>query len=233
MTDRPGTKRESSRERRASGRRAKATACSSCGAALARPFACGSCGALFREPADMDHFAFFGLERRFDVDASELDRSYLELSRLLHPDRQVPMPGEGQTGSLAARRARALALSAAMNAAHATLGSPEKRAEYLLRLLGGKTADQDKRTPPGFLQEQLELREEVEEAKGAKDRPRLETRLRELESSRDERLERVRSLFARSPEKEALAELRVELNALKYVSNLEGEIRSALAAEGP
>src|SRR5437870_1297191 len=95
--------------------------CPECGAALERPVACKACGALLREPGD--HFAFFGLERRFDLDEAALERAYLELSRLLHPDRAKPKD-----------RTRALALSAAMNAAYATLKDRLKRAEYLHRL---------------------------------------------------------------------------------------------------
>src|SRR5205085_2031432 len=117
-----------------------------------------------------DHFAFFGLPRTFDLDEAALERSFLELSRLLHPDRQIARKAPE---SADARRLRALALSANMNAAYDALRNPLKRAEYLVRLAGGVGPEKDKRTPEGFLPEMLELREELEEAKSAFDRERL------------------------------------------------------------
>jgi len=91
---------------------------------------------LIREPED--HFTLFGLERRFAIDEAALEKSYLDLSRLLHPDRQLAQRSDE---SLAKRQQRALALSAAMNQAYGTLKDPTKRAEYLLKLLGGASAE--------------------------------------------------------------------------------------------
>src|SRR5581483_5510501 len=137
----------------------EAKPCPQCGAALSRAFVCATCGALFKEPPGLDHFAFFGLPRSFDVDEKAFEKSYLELSRLLHPDRQIAR--KNAPDSPEARRLRALALSATMNQAYETLRSPLKRAEYLVRLAGGPGPDKDKRTPEGFLAEMLELREEL------------------------------------------------------------------------
>lgn len=156
-----------------------------------------------------DHFALFGLERRYDLDLAALEKAYLEQSRRLHPDRQPPE-----------LKTRALVQCAAMNQAYATLKDRTKRAEYLLALLGGKTADKDKRTPPGFLAEMLEKRELVEEG----DRAKLEPMLARLERDEEKAHARLERLFRAGD----TSEIRLELNALKYVTNLIEELRAKL-----
>lgn len=206
-----------------------ATLCPSCGTPAARPFVCAACGALWKEPAGLDHFGFFGLPRSYDVDPAALEKAYLELSRLLHPDRQIARKGAPKDGA-EGRRLRALALSATMNSAYETLKNPAKRAEYLLRLGGGAGPEKDRRTPEGFLPEMLELREELEEAKAASDRPGLEARRGEIALRRDRVLEAVRGQLARLPAPDAAAEARIGLNALKYLTNVLDEIDLALRA---
>jgi molecular chaperone HscB len=186
---------------------------------------CGACGALFREPPGLDHFTLFGLERRYALDEAALERSYLDLSRLLHPDRQVAAKSPEP---LRARQSRALALSASMNAAYAVLRSPAKRAEYLMKLFGGPAAEKDKRTPEGFLVEMMERREALEEAKAGGARDALAGWLPELEAREKDAFSRIAALFAATPDHAGLAELRLELNAVKYVSNLIEELRVAL-----
>ena len=198
------------------------TSCTACGAPLARAIVCEACGALFREPANLDHFALFGLPRRYALDEPAFEKAYLELSRLLHPDRQVAAKSPEP---LRARQSRALALSAGMNAAYATLKSPHKRAEYLLKLLGGPSAEKDKRTPPDFLVEMMERREALEEAKAEGARATLQVWLVELETRETEAFEKIAALFSGGSD---LSSVRLELNAVKYVTNLIDELRAAL-----
>src|SRR5689334_9428852 len=105
-----------------------------------------------------DHFDRLGLPRRFAVDAAELERQYLARSRAVHPDYHAA----GAAGDLEA----SLELSAAVNEAYNTLKDPFARAEYLLRLEGGPTAAEHGQMPPAFLAEMLDLREQVEAARG-------------------------------------------------------------------
>ncbi len=114
-----------------------------------------------------DHFQLLGLARQFRVDLDGLEARYLALSKGLHPDRFVGRPESEQTASLK--------LSAAVNEAASTLRDPWRRAEYLLSLLatGGEAGASNRRTPPGFVEEMLELREAVAEAKSAGDRAKL------------------------------------------------------------
>jgi molecular chaperone HscB len=103
-----------------------------------------------------DHFARLGLPRRFVVDAAALERAYLAHSRAVHPDYHAA----GAAGELAA----STELSAAVNEAYNTLREPFARADYLVRLLGGPPASQEKGVDPAFLAEVMDLRERVDDA---------------------------------------------------------------------
>src|SRR5207248_43116 len=109
----------------------------------------------------MTHFERLGLPQCFEVNAGEIERSYLARSRELHPDFH-------QEGASAEQRA-SLELSAALNKAYATLKHPFRRAEYLLGLLGGPSAAEHKQMAPAFLEEMLERRMEIEELRSDPD----------------------------------------------------------------
>jgi len=162
---------------------------------------------LLRSPGD--HFALFGLERRFELDEARLEKAFLELSRELHPDRHRE------------QKARALALTAAMNQAYATLKDRTKRAEYLLKLQGGKTAEQDKRTPQCLLMEILDMREAIQ---GISEKKDYEPILADLEGREKEAWRRIEELFRAGD----TSQIRLELNSLKYVTNLAEELRTLI-----
>lgn len=105
-----------------------------------------------------DHFDRLGLPRRFALDAAQLEQHYLAQSRAVHPDYHADRPEAELTASTE--------LSAALNEAYTTLKDPYRRAEYLLTLEGGPTAAEHKALHAGFLNEMLELRERIEEARG-------------------------------------------------------------------
>ena len=149
-----------------------------------------------------DHFERLGLPRRFSVAPAELERNYLARSRDVHPDFHSENVDAVEDAA------------AALNEAYATLREPFPRAEHLLNLLGGPSASDDKNLPPAFLMEMLELREEIESAKGSPERVgRIEAdllgRTKDLEQS-------LEALF----EKKDLAVIRRELNCVRYLSNL-------------
>ena len=161
------------------------------------------------------HFDRLGLPRRFALDAAELERQYLARSRAVHPDFHA-------TGS-ASELAASLELSAAINEAYNTLRDDFTRADYLLTLAGGPTATESKQVPPAFLAEMLDLREEVESARGD---PAATRRLNDDFAARLAALladagARFDALPADGPERvAALAAIRGLLNAAKYVRGL-------------
>jgi molecular chaperone HscB len=106
-----------------------------------------------------DHFTVFGLPKRHELDADELERRYLELASAVHPDRF--------SGAEASERRRAMEASAAVNEGYRVLRDPVRRAEYLCRI-GGidlDSSDPEHGAPhmgQGFLVEMIERRETVE-----------------------------------------------------------------------
>lgn len=185
--------------------------CSTCDRPLDLPLVCTECHLLY--PAEgLDHFALFGIPRQFDLDLTILRRQFLRLSREIHPDR---------TTASAAGPEVALRLSAQANHAFEVLSSPILRAEYLLELAGGRSAAEDKSAPPDLLQETLQLREEIDEARSAHAatalavvRARIEERKTALEK---QVAELGRQMPGDEPSRKAL---RASLNALKYFGRL-------------
>ena len=125
--------------------------------------------------ASSDHFSLLSLQRRFDLDEAELQRTYKRLMAECHPDRF------GQSSE--AERAAAADRAAAITDAYSVLCRPYQRATHLLELLGAPLTEEDGTSGgaallgPEFLMEVMELREELEARPAA---PRLlELRVRD------------------------------------------------------
>lgn len=128
-----------------------------------------------------DHFALFGLEPRFALDADTLERAYRRVQEQVHPDRFA--------AASAAERRVALQWATRANEAFQTLRSPLKRAAYLCERHGAPiAAESNTAMSPQFLARQLELREALDEARGDRD-PASLVRLRdEVRRLREETL---------------------------------------------
>jgi len=105
--------------------------------------------------ADLNHFQRLGLPTRFAQDAVEMERLYLARSRESHPDFHTLASSADQRNSEET--------TAALNEAYSIIRDPFRRGEYLLTLLGGPSAAESREMSPGFLEEMLELRMEIEE----------------------------------------------------------------------
>jgi molecular chaperone HscB len=161
-----------------------------------------------------NHFAVFGLPLRYAMDAAELERRYVLLTRMTHPDLAGPDP-EAQL--------EAMDLSARVNSAHAVLVDEEQRANYLLELLGGPASSQDKSLPEGFLPIIMMTREELAEAQLEGDEGRVAAIESDARAQRAARLSLIVARFERADlaaDKAALGALRTELNALRYYQRL-------------
>ncbi len=154
------------------------TACWSCGASRAvdAPL-CPACGKV--QPATphkagetrvADKFAMLGAPRRFDLDEDKLAEQFRALSRKLHPDRFARASPQ--------ERRFALEQTTRLNDAHRTLREPSRRAEHLLELRGIHLASEHEsrlpisqpvQMPMEFLEEMMEAREELLEAKHGPD----------------------------------------------------------------
>jgi molecular chaperone HscB len=106
--------------------------CRACGvvfdASLA-PTHCAACGVVVEPHPAATPFARLGLPRpRFAVDDAQLERSWLQRSRLVHPDRYARRPD--------AERRAAAQQTAALNDAWRALRVPFDRAAWLVRSVG-------------------------------------------------------------------------------------------------
>jgi molecular chaperone HscB len=109
-----------------------------------------------------DPFTTLGLEPRFAVDTSELERRHKELSKALHPDRYASAP--------AGERRMALSRAIEVNEAFRALRDPVKRAEEVLRRAGVPVGETSEPKPSNaLLMEMMESREELAEAARKKD----------------------------------------------------------------
>ena len=134
-----------------------------------RPF-CPSCGKIAARPPGATLFDVFSLPAHYDLDIPALEKQYRELSLQLHPDRFVHAD--------ARERRLSLEQTTALNEAFKTLKDPSRRAFYLLKLRGVDLDREDsgaqKDMPLEFLEEVMELREELEGAIHAKDLTRAQ-----------------------------------------------------------
>ncbi len=176
------------------------------------PLFCDHCRSLY--PAEgLNHFELFGFAPAYDLDPAALRQKYLQVSRGVHPDYH----GTGDSSL-------SLHLSAQLNEAHRVLLDPVLRAEYLLELVGGKSAKEDKNVPPEVLGTALLLREEIQEAKAAGDAAALESCGTRARTVYDRTLATIADLARRLPGDEgARAQLRTALNSIKYYQKLLAE----------
>jgi molecular chaperone HscB len=176
-----------------------------------------------RLPADpfqpaSDFFALFGLPRRFDLEAEELERRYRELLGRIHPDRFVH----------AGERERRLALQGATyaNEAFLTLRQPLARARYLLQLAGVDVgAESNTAMDPDFLVAQMEWREAVQEARQGGDHHELEHLHHRLQQDLAGRYAALGGLLQADDLEAAAAEVR----RLMFLEKLLRDIDDALA----
>ncbi len=180
------------------------------------PFFCDNCRSL--SPADgLNYFELLGLAAAFDLDPARLRQSYLQASRRVHPD---------QHGADAdADSELSLRLSAQLNEAHRVLADPVLRAEYLLELLGGKSAKRDKSVPPAVLSATLALQEEIQDAKAANNATALDACRNQVQQRCTATLAAIEGLARRLPGDDALRrELRQTLNSIKYYQRLREQV---------
>ena len=124
------------------------------------------------------HFALFELKPNFRLDLDLLASRYRELARQVHPDRFAD----------ASEREQRLALehSASLNEAYQTLKNSPQRARYLLTLSGPELPLEVTVQDPGFLLQQMQLREELEELHDSADLLGVAQFKRRLKVAQDE-----------------------------------------------
>ena len=110
----------------------------------------------------MNYFQLFAIEQSFNVDLSQLSKTYQNLQKAVHPDKFAHASNQEQL--LAVQK------SAEINDAYQILKQPLKRAEYLLTLRSvDMPNEQQSFKDTHFLIAQMELREMLDEVKFSDD----------------------------------------------------------------
>ena len=195
--------------------------CQQCDRPLKTLVVCGECHTINASAQELDHFTFFGLSRRFDIDEQALQKRFMAIIRDIHPDFHSHSSPEFQ--------ALAVRLSAQANEAYEVLKDPLLRAEYVLQQAGGPGSAENKNVPDGFLPQIMMLREEIEEAKANNDKEELQAlagQVGERFEGLAARIAELAALVVESSDAQTRERLRVNLNAMMYVRNLREQIAS-------
>ncbi|WP_439113359.1 Fe-S protein assembly co-chaperone HscB [Hydrogenophaga sp.] len=111
-------------------------------------------------------FEIFDVPAQFALDRTALDERWKNLQREAHPDRF--------TTADALTQRQAMQWSVRINEAYQRLKDPLKRAAYLCELNGAPIqAENNTSMPAAFLMQQMQWREDLEEACGAEDLERM------------------------------------------------------------
>ena len=163
------------------------------------------------------HFELFGLEPRFILDAVALERAYREIQSRVHPDRFA------HAGD--AERRASLQWTTRVNEAYRTLKNPVQRASHILSLHGVDVAfETNTAMPAGFLMQQMELREALEDATETKNASALDGLQRRIEESAAELEGRLGERIDREKDYKGAAAL---VRELQFLHRLEAEIDAA------
>lgn len=179
------------------------TICWSCESNAGAGVLCAGCGAVQPPDTKADYFQVFGIARAFAIDLTALERTYKDLTKVLHPDRFTRADPR-------ARRA-SLAQAMRLNEAWRTLRDPVKRAEYLLKQAGIELGGEEgttrraldgakERIPVSqeLLMETMELREALLEARTAGDHARVAALAADVRDRRDRAMAAIATGFAAS-----------------------------------
>jgi len=134
------------------------------------------------------HFDLFDLPPTYAIDASKLDDAYRTVQAQVHPDR-FAAAGDAQ-------KRVAMQWATRANEGYQTLRDPLKRAIYMLSLRGVHAdAENNTAMEPAFLMQQMEWRENIEDAADAKNLGALEALLHELRDQERIRFEKLAALI--------------------------------------
>jgi molecular chaperone HscB len=131
-----------------------------------------------------NHFELFNLPARFDLDLGALDAAYREVQGRVHPDRFI--------NATDAEKRVAMQWATRANEAYQTLKNPMKRAQYLCEINGvDLKTESNTAMPMDFLMQQMEWREELGDARAARDAEALDALDAQVRRERKGRLEGI------------------------------------------
>ncbi|HMT94514.1 Fe-S protein assembly co-chaperone HscB [uncultured Thiothrix sp.] len=165
-----------------------------------------------------DWFALFGLPVQFEIDQTALTQSFRELQTRYHPDRYAQASEQ--------EKRLAMQITSLLNEAHSTLRQPRLRARYLLEQAGiSFNDDRDTTSDTGFLMQQIEWREAIEEAEEAAEP--LET-LEQLMKGLNTELQSLEQSFARAWQTKTYLDAKTTLLKMRFYERLLEDAQSRL-----
>ncbi|MDF0534245.1 co-chaperone HscB [Shewanella sp. A32] len=165
----------------------------------------------------MNYFELFEIPQNFDVDVAELAERYRELQKAVHPDKFANASEQ--------QKLLAISKTAQVNDAFQTLKDPIRRAEHMLSLRGIDINNESTTMKDtGFLMQQMEWREALEDLRGCDD---IETGIAELEGDfsqyRKQLLENLRKQLADDQASAAIVAAD-QVRKLKFMAKLQDEL---------
>ncbi len=122
-------------------------------------FLCQKCNKI-QPPKQIDEFKLMGIPETFDLDLDELEKTYLKLQQLFHPDKYSQLSDQEIKYSTL--------LSSMINEAYQKLNSSISRATILLKLNGFNRHSEDKSfNDPDVLEEIMDIQNEFLEAESS------------------------------------------------------------------
>ncbi|NVD71312.1 Fe-S protein assembly co-chaperone HscB [Duganella sp. BJB1802] len=165
-----------------------------------------------------NHFELFNLPQQFAVDAGALDSAYRDVQGRVHPDKFV--------NATDAEKRVAMQWATRANEAYQTLKNPQKRAQYMCELNGvDLQTESNTAMPMAFLMQQMEWREELGDARAAKDSDALEVLDKQLRNERKARLAEIEQQIDANDYVQAAQGVR----ALMFLEKMKQEIDGALS----
>ncbi|HUL13673.1 MAG TPA: Fe-S protein assembly co-chaperone HscB [Methylococcaceae bacterium] len=170
--------------------------------------------------ASSNYFELFQMPQSFRLDLGKLDSHYLELQTRVHPDKSAHLSD--------AERRLSLQWATLANEAYQTLKRPLERARYLLKIQGVDTREEDNTAmPTEFLLEQIEWREELQEAVILRNQQAMERLAGRLKTETDNLFDSLGTLLDDERQHPAAA---VMVRQLAFLEKLGRDLNDALAA---
>ena len=168
---------------------------------------------------DDDDFTLLGLPPRFAQDRPLIDTRWRELQAQVHPDR---FAAEG-----AASQRVAMQWAVRVNEAYQRMRDPLKRAAYLCELKGAPiNAENNTAMPTGFLVQQMEWREALDEATSLSD---VEALADSVATHHKQALEQLQTTLDEQADFAAAAQ---QVRALMFVERFADDVDHRLEALG-
>lgn len=164
------------------------------------------------------HFSLFNLPVQFAIDQPALEGIYHKLQTEVHPDRFAAAPTN--------EKLRAMQLATQVNEAYQTLKKPLNRARYLLELQGVDTEEESNTSMPmDFLMQQMEWRENIEDASASRDMSTLD----KLATTLKQEEKALHTLLASYLDANLdLAQAAGAVRKLKFIEKIQEEINLAI-----